>query len=673
MEKIAEKITGRLIEELSNEKKFYTPQDLLSAGIPYFVVETLRDTVSSTIETGMKLPDSDWIQTDAEEVKEAWEGFVRLTKQHIKIPSSKLPKLLGSAVEQCLKLLVQPCQSVPEFIYKTPTDIDLKTAKKRVSYLEVSQQLGLALVRYMEKKEKEILSFEEARGIIKKIDQKMVENFHPLNWAQALKPVFELAGPEVDSELLRIFFEDKGKRVIARKFELLDKRVNETEFIEILSSVELLDVEGYEDQQQQLFGTYSEVDVPDTKDEQSEPDENQEFYADEEKDTEESGSGIEDEVQGEEESITDTEDSTKEEIKPETDSKTGIVSESEEISESESEVEETQVEAETESKIPIEIDTEGDDEQEHEPEDVQENIATLFSEMREAREQDELLPGENEEKDISLIEKTTDSQVEDEEAPLLNKFMFDEDETEENEVNEESEVDFQAGEEFPEDEPTSIYEEMNLVREDEKRGQVQTEETFKETETEEGDDEESVPEDSSEELSYKIEKEIPELTDEEVELKSESEDESVEKDEDEPPMWRSFLERDDMETESGYEYEEEEPDEDDDSEGVTVDEEGFIEEPIYDLTATEPEPEEKIEEVSKWLDDEKDRFVNEIFGNSEIAYEQALLEIMEFDDWKSASYYLEREVFARNRIEVYDEVAVDFTDRLHSYFMQNKS
>jgi len=44
-----------------------------------------------------------------------------------------------------------------------------------------------------------------------------------------------------------------------------------------------------------------------------------------------------------------------------------------------------------------------------------------------------------------------------------------------------------------------------------------------------------------------------------------------------------------------------------------------------------------------------------------------------FDDWKSASQYLEKEIFNKNRIDIYSEIAVDFTDYLHSYFMEYKT
>jgi len=74
----------------------------------------------------------------------------------------------------------------------------------------------------------------------------------------------------------------------------------------------------------------------------------------------------------------------------------------------------------------------------------------------------------------------------------------------------------------------------------------------------------------------------------------------------------------------------------------------------------------------KWLQLDADRFVDEIFGGAEDAYEQAIDEIAAIRTWRKATEYIEKEVFGRNRVDMYDEVAVDLTDQLHSYFLEHK-
>lgn len=650
MEQIAEQITESLIQELPKETDFFTPQELLSYGIPGVVVETLRKNLASTIESGMNIPATGWVQTDSEKVLTAWSAFVEISKQHIKIPESKISNLLGEAVEQCLELALKPRESVPEIIFRTRKTIDLEAAKLRVADLVVNQQLGIALLRYMEKKQKTELSRDEARELIKKIDEKLVENYHPLNWAQALKPIFELAGPAVNSVLFRIFFEDKEKPGIARKFDLLEKELNETQFIEFMSSAELLDIDDFEDSQSQLFVPAEEDRTP------NEPEEEAEVEAETEPELlEEEEAHVEAEEEDELEEAHIDEDENFEETDED---ELNAVQHEEPIVEEPEDVE-------TYEDEPV------DDETDEEPDPKDENIVDLFSQIKkgETEKGDLYYLEKEEESNLSLVESGEEGEDEDgdDNITLLNKFMFDESGS--GEDSEQEEEDHNDGEEPVQHvapvkkEPSSIYDEMNLVQENRQQTERMSD-VFDEISDDENE------EDSDEDLSYKIvsndEVEPQHILEEPQPVENEI-TESDEKSDDDLPMWRSFLERDDLETESGFEYEEDEPEEE------LEDEEGFIEEPIYDLTATEPDPEEKLGEISKWLDDEKDRFVEDIFRGSEEAYEQALIEILDFDDWKSASHYLEREVFSRNRIDVYDEAAVDFTDRLHSYFMEDKS
>lgn len=640
MEKIAEQIKEGLIQNLSEESSFYTPQELLSSGVPAVVVETLRRNISDTIESGMNLPESDWVDTKSGKVVAAWEHFVTASKNHIKIPSSKISALIAEAVEQCLELAAKPRQAVPEIIFKSRKKRDLGSLKKSVENLTINQQLGYALLRYMEKKEKNELTLDQAREVVKKIDQKLIEDYHPLKWANTLKPLFDIAGPAIDSELLRIYFEDKEMYVEAKKFDMLDHAVDETEFIEIMSSAELLQTDSESQGQSQLFEMADENDTI-VSDEESQPtigkvDEHQEKLAEGDSESKDEKTDLK-----EEKPDTDEADS---DLRDETDKK--------------------EIPATKDSGEPLE-----------EPVEEQENIVDLFSEInREKPGSSDMFYLEKRDETKPSVVESEESEIEGDNITLLNKFVFDES------VSDESADDEDHTDAEDEKEPSSIYEEMNLVKENRNRAERMSDIFDSEPEESEDDEPELVlsykvlevedEEDDTDSLASESKPQEEDMEDfsEKTETDMNTEDDSDEEDDD-LPMWRSFLERDDIETESGYEYEEET---ETGTEGHEEPDDDFIEEPIYDLTAEESDPDEKLQEISKWLDDERQRFIEEIFSNSEMAYEQALLEIMDFNNWKSASHYLEKEIFSRNRIDVYDEAAVDFTDRLHSYFMQNK-
>ncbi|NBC03983.1 MAG: hypothetical protein GVY20_09800, partial [Bacteroidetes bacterium] len=439
-------------------------------------------------------------------------------------------------------------------------------------------------------------------------------------------------------------FDDKEKPGYARKFEQLEGNLNDTEFIEVLSSADVLDIE--DEDQPELFVQREE------KAEQEKEVENEESFDEEEINTA-------DESETEENSEPDQEEFLAEKPEDFEESEPEPV-ERMQSAESEEVVEEEEFDEDLEDPD-VQTDLDGEDEKS----DREENIVDLFSEIRE----DDLFEETQNEQMISAEDEVDEDT---EKITLLSKFTFDEsDEDSPADIPETAEEENPSGK----DEPSSIYDEMNLVKEDLTEIQEQGK-SFNELEDFSEDDE------NEEELSFKIETQNKEKneSDEVASFETDSVEELTDEDEKDQPMWRSFLERDDLETDSGYEYEDEsekEPDgefeEDFEDDFEEEEDDGYIEEPIYDLTAEQQDPEEIIEKISGWLDDEKDRFVDVIFKGSEIAYEQALLDILDYDNWKSASMYLEKEVFSRNNIDVYDEAAVDFTDRLHSFFLENNS
>ncbi|MGM0586999.1 MAG: hypothetical protein ACQETE_01165 [Bacteroidota bacterium] len=112
--------------------------------------------------------------------------------------------------------------------------------------------------------------------------------------------------------------------------------------------------------------------------------------------------------------------------------------------------------------------------------------------------------------------------------------------------------------------------------------------------------------------------------------------------------------------------------------GEKVDEDGFIDEPIIDLTQADEEPsgdsnKQRLKEIHSHLEDNRDYFVNELFDGDEVAFDETLEEIVQFKSWRAASKFINSEVFRRNLIDLYSEPAVDFTDRLHTYFLEDKS
>jgi hypothetical protein len=694
MEKFIRKISTAFIKKLPEQKTFYTSKDFTEAGFPPFLTGRLKAEIEKEVLESVALPETEWINTDAPAVQAAWQAFAETLKSEVRLPEHASDKIITKAVENCLKMAIQPKRSIPALLFIGDDELDYPELKKRAAAITINGHLAYGLVRYMEKKQKDSIYIENARTVIEKIDQKLVSDYNPLNWLDVLKPVFELAGPSVDSDLLRMFFEDKGLHRAAKKFDLLDDTVDETGFIEVMSSAELLDFEGYDDDQQTLFEESTAGKKEDQQKEFEEDDEdlNLRPEAEEEVISEEEDSDDLNSLYG-----LDVEDEEDEELAGE------AIKAEEQLIETVEEADETveideedlnsffiteEDEDETEEP-PFDLDEEEDLPEEKEPEaqiKPEEEIDEKTEETEEKTVTDE--PDEIFSEDVEDDKKDEDES--DEEVPLLNRFTFDDSFFEEDDEVEEDE-----------DSRATIYSELNLVKED--REQVTLQSLFDQVDEAEEEEEENkvidlFSQDESEdeeetnesEIQSDLESKLPadeeesdslflyndfteeeepdEVIPESISDQSVEDDGEVEDDDGEVPMWRSFLERDDVEEEAAFQFEDE-----DDEEAAETGEDGFIEEPIYDLTTEEPETDEKIGQISQWLEDEQDRFIENLFGNSEAAYEQALAEIVDFDDWRKASKFIEKEIFSRNRIDVYDEIAVDFTDRLHTYFMEYKS
>lgn len=160
-------------------------------------------------------------------------------------------------------------------------------------------------------------------------------------------------------------------------------------------------------------------------------------------------------------------------------------------------------------------------------------------------------------------------------------------------------------------------------------------------------------------------KEEPEEVDDLNTMMDETADESMIEDDsgegEEEPMWQQFLRPDQMDVLMGK-GEKEASDKEELSDDDT----------LVDEADPETEKEDGPELKSFMLGKEK-VFVKNIFKGKQKKYDQALREIQELENWDEASDYLEKNVFSANKVDMFSEVAVDFTDKLQSYFDEFKS
>lgn len=516
MDHIIKKITDKFLDLLPGSRQYYALDDLSEWGFPDFLIRRIRVELERNLADSMQLPETDWANTETEAINRTWQQFIKVLRAEAHLPASYARTVVETAVADIVEMLVQPRNNIPEVIFGSEEELPAEAIKERLKAVVVYPHFAALLPRYMEKKNLNSLTKTRCRTILSKADEKLTARYSPLNWAQLLEPLFSLLDGKVDTNVLRLFFEDKKERRLARNFDLLDSRLNRAELIEVLSSPDSLNMEGYEDDEPELF-----------------------------------------EVEPKQESAKEEKSVSQQSAK--TDSADNKIKNA----------------PLKEQEPPIEM-KEDDSVEESQDED---SPLYLYEEPEEEPEE------------YGLSGMFRDDNSEEEESPEVSK-----EENESSAKNEEKESNLQQEKVPDADQPDGNE---KFVSEEETEGDLD--------------------------------------------------------DQPETPMWQRFMDPDEIKEREDQESEEED----------------FVEEPIIDLTEEEP-GEDEVNELFEYLEDSRSFFVKELFQDSERAYEEAVEELVAFEDWKKASKYIHENIFKRNMIDMYSEPAVDFTDRMHSYFLKKK-
>lgn len=665
--------------------------DIDSSGIPFLVRKRITQIVREKFSQSVRSPESEWADLHSSRANAIWNSYLQQMTDLLEIPSDKINDVLHDAVEFSLKLAVQPRKTIVKTLFENKNTVSKDDVDLLMDRFVVNHHLAFALSRYMEKKEKDTLGIDEARQVLKKVDQKLMESYNSLDWMDAVKPIFNVAGPHVPSGYIRVFFEEKEMPRVARKYDLMDTEISETDFVEVMSSADLLDLSGFEEEQPALF-TKEDDSVSDN--EWVETDETEKQNKDFEepanssmsdisanRDIEEDGIELDDETEWATLEQEQQEPYLLELFREDDESDSGEP-------EDEAEVEETP-EVDWVEKFEDDSEFIDDDVDDDESEEISEDDVPDLSDFEKGKLEDEEDDFPKEENSLPETEMPREEElIEDEDEPiddwkneeeieegsLLDQFADIDDET--NDVPEPG----ASQQDEKSDQPSSIYDELNLspveVEDIEDEAIAEEEDLDMDGDLEDDPDKTATDDDIPFEPNDRLE-EAPDDQEDHDELLTEEDSDSEEEDSEDVPMWKSFLERDNPDDEPSFYFDEgsDEDSEEDTDEVISFysDEEEINETPIINISDDANKIDDEIEHLSNWLAPDRERFLHSIFNDSKLAWEQALIDLTVFDDWKSASKYLENEIFNKNRIDIYSEVAVDFTDYLHSYFMEYKS
>lgn len=259
MQRTIQQITQQLVDQLPENDQYYRLDELRSWDFPSFVIRRIKIELERNLAESMIIPKTDWANTQSDAVLDAWQKFVDAIQAEARLPASYGKTVIETAVADVIEMLVQPRKNVPHVIFGTDEELTAEEIRERLKAVVVYPHFSRLIPRYMQKKELDTLTKKRCAVIISNADKKLTENYSPLNWAQMLEPLFKLVGGNIDTNLLRLFFEDKDMPRIARKLDLMNDTLSRAHLIEVLSSPDLLDFEGYEDEQSSLFGNQPET------------------------------------------------------------------------------------------------------------------------------------------------------------------------------------------------------------------------------------------------------------------------------------------------------------------------------------------------------------------------------------------------------------------------------
>ncbi len=236
MQKVIDQITDKFIGQIGTERPFYSPQQLLKAEIPVYIVERIRLLLEDKVLSDLKKTDSVWVDTENKLFVSAQNDFENAAISCSVIPHQKLYDILHATVSDIVSVLVEPRKNIAPYIFREETVLSFQEVSKRCARLMVYKHFGTAIPLYMKKRELDELTIERCQSLVSNLDARIVSDYTAENWSQKLEMLFSLCGGKLAPELLQRFFRDKSFDNTADIFSSIDVAVTQSTFIEMLST-----------------------------------------------------------------------------------------------------------------------------------------------------------------------------------------------------------------------------------------------------------------------------------------------------------------------------------------------------------------------------------------------------------------------------------------------------
>ena len=220
---LADALTERLRQALPANQA-YAPADWNVDAMPSPVRHYLRHLLRHHRDREarrLRRARTNWVHYDHPEMEQATHAFLDAVEDHLQVPREEWTDTLQTAVRRTSDYLVRPVPTLRAFVFEDPPEpVPVSKIQWRMRFFEPYAYLRNAVEAYAEKRDQDAFEPDGFERLLRRVDERMTDDFDTERWLRLLDPLFETAQRATDRKalplpLLRTFFEEKNASRIA--------------------------------------------------------------------------------------------------------------------------------------------------------------------------------------------------------------------------------------------------------------------------------------------------------------------------------------------------------------------------------------------------------------------------------------------------------------------------
>jgi len=231
---LADALSERLRRALPADQA-YTPADWNVDALPGPVDHYLRHLLrhqQGREEYRLRQARTDWVNYDHPDLEQATRAFLDATADHMQVPRDEWAETLQIAIRRTADHLVRPVPTLRAFVFEDPTEpVPASTVEWRMQFFKPYDYLRNAVAAYVEKRNQDVFEPDEFEQLLRRVDERMTDDFDPERWLRLLAPFFETAEcatgkRQIPLSLLRPFFEEKNASRVTDRLTAFEHEQN---------------------------------------------------------------------------------------------------------------------------------------------------------------------------------------------------------------------------------------------------------------------------------------------------------------------------------------------------------------------------------------------------------------------------------------------------------------